>query len=76
MALEIKILDGAINLDFNTTHPSFQGLKQSYRYLNTRRINCSQLKMVAFCWRLFSINRPFSSLYETYAGFSGGLKKM
>lgn len=76
MALEIKILDGVINLDFNTTHPSFQSLKQSNCYINTRRINRSQLKMVAFCWRLFSINRAYSSLYETYARFSGDLKKM
>ncbi len=41
MALEIKILDGFINLDFNTTHPSFKSFKQTNRYLNTRSRDCS-----------------------------------
>lgn len=76
MALEIKILDGAFNLDFNITHPSFKSFKQSNCYINARRIDCSQLTMVAFCWRLFGINWTHSSLYEAYASFSCYLKKM
>jgi hypothetical protein len=76
MALENKILDGIANLNFNTSHSSFQGFKKRNCHLDTRSLNSFKPKMVALYWWLFGVNWSYCSLYKTYVSLFGCLEKM